>query len=308
MINDKLNLLEVSRDMLFDKYEEKNFYRFLKKFDRLNDVKWTEQAIGTAIQQICWDLAIEKIKYCELKLSISRYMKDLELPPAEVIKIIYDIISYEEVKWSSTFSLVLCLKYESDRKEQLEIANVINDKAAVGMISGIDLVGDEAYFDAEFYRPIFEKYKEAGLGLEAHVGESQSVINVQQAIEVLHVDRIAHGIKAVDHPDILAMIKEHDICMDIAISSNIYTGVVQSIAEHPVKRLFDYGVDITIGTDDPIILNTSLNVEYNYLLQLGFTDSQIIKIMDNSIYHAFDKHVSVTSLRSQHTSGVSSVG
>jgi len=289
--------------MLFTPYENKDFHRFLKKFDVLNNIKWTENAISIIIQQICWDLAMEKIKYCELKLSISRYVRDLGIPPADVIKIIYDMICYEEERWASSYPLVLCLKYESDRNEQQAIADVINNKAVRGMLAGIDLVGDEAYFDVNFYRPIFEKYKEAGLGLEAHVGESQSAANVQQAVEILKVDRIAHGIKAVDHPDILAMIKENNIGMDIAISSNIYTGVVQSIKEHPVKKLFDFGIDVTIGTDDPVILGTNLDMEYSYLFQLGFTESQIIKIMDNSIYHAFDNFVSSTSQRHQ-TGGV----
>jgi len=286
---------QIQESMLYKENEPYTFQKFLRKFDILEKINWNRENIKKVIQQISWNIVAEKINYCELKLSIGRYVRDSGLNASDVIKFIHDIISEEEQKWDVRLPIILCLKYESDKKQQLEFSNIIKNGAR-DCVSGIDLVGDEEYLDIDFYIPIFKRWKDAGKGLQAHVGESQSAENVRLAIEKLNVDRIAHGIHAADHPDILDLAKSKDVCFDIALSSNVYTGVVKSISEHPIRKLFEK-IDVTIGTDDPVILNTNLDNEYRILLDLGFTENEILQIIDNSIYHAFDPYISCLSKR-----------
>jgi adenosine deaminase len=279
--------------MTFADDEPKCFYNFLSKFNILDEIRWDEWALDYAITQVCWDIAREHIDYAELKFSVDRYSQSLGWPNERVVKFIHGIIERECDKWGMYIALVLSLKYSTDKERQRQIAKLIETDAAECII-GIDLVGDEAKFDPAFYAEIFAEWKKAGKGLEAHVGESQPAENVRIAIEKLGVHRVAHGIKAADYPDILALAKERNVCFDTALTSNLFTGVVPSLQEHPVKRLLDQGVAVTIGTDDPAILLTDLDREYTLLqTTFGLSDEQVIDVMHNSYLHAFPKRLGI---------------
>ena len=288
----KIPKSQIKKQMLFGRREKPSFQGFLKKFNILDNITWTKENIDYTIRQICWDIAKEGIKYCELKLSIGKYIKHLNWKPEDIIIFIGDIIKDEEQKWGLSLGLVLSLKYESDKKLQKKLAKVIINSKAAEYLVGIDLVGDEKYYDPKFYKPIFKLWRDHGKGLQAHVGESQSAENIKTAILDLKVNRIAHGIKASHNDDIIKLIRDTGVCLDIALTSNLMTGVVRDIKEHPIVEFFDAGIPITIGTDDPVILETNIAKEYTIAKNIfKFTDLEIKRIFENSIKHSFLKHV-----------------
>lgn len=283
-----LELSEIQQALIMNGDEDKTFHKFLSKFDILDKIEWTRENIEIAIRQVCWDVVKEQIQYCELKFSIGRYVKDTGMTPEEVVIYISDILIDESSKWNVQIVPVFSLKYETPREIQSKFAQVINNSKVAERVVGLDLVGDEQFFDHKFYKPIFDYWRSFGKGLQAHVGESQSVNNIKLAVEELKVNRIAHGIKAIEDINIIKLLIDHDISLDIAITSNICTGVVKSISEHPVRKLFDLGVPITIGTDDPVILNTSIKKEFELLEKyFGFTANEIELIVKNSARFAF---------------------
>jgi adenosine deaminase len=291
-----ISIQEIEKQLLFKKNEKKTFHGFLNKFNILDKIKWDPWSIDYTIRQIVWNLSKEGIKYCELKLSIGRYIKDTGWTPEDVIKHIDYILQEEGQRWDIQVGISLCLKYESKPKLQKRIAKIILDNKARDAVTAIDLVGDEAYFSPKLYKPIFKLWKEAGKGLQAHVGESCSAENVQLAIEYLGVQRIAHGIQIINNINIMKMVKERGIPLDIALTSNLYTGVVKKIKQHPIKKFFDFGIPITIGTDDPIILNTNLVKEYELAKKnFGFSDEELNKIMSNSFKFAFHPKIKAQS-------------
>jgi adenosine deaminase len=268
--------------------QEYTFRNFLDRFNIFDKINWTKEIIKIATEQIIWDISSEKIDYFEMKLSLDKYVKHLSIPPEDVVRIFYDYLTEETEKWDIRFGIILALKYEADKEKQLRFSKIIEDPDTHKLVVGIDLVGDEAAFDVNFYEPIFKAWKDTGKGLEAHVGESQTAENVAKAINILHVDRIAHGIKIVDHPEIIKLVLDNDVCLDIALTSNLQTGIISTLKAHPIKRLLDAGVPITIGTDDPAILNTTLDKEYA-LLQENFeiSEKELFDVMYNSIKYAF---------------------
>lgn len=271
--------------MTFCSWEERGFYRFLSKFKILDEVVWDEEAIRMAISQICWDVARERLDYVELKFTVDKYISHMKCKPSEVIQIIQDQVEIESNKWGILISLVLSLKYESDRDYQKK---VITDPDVVALVKGIDLVGDEKNFDSDFYGPLLSDWKKAGKGIEAHVGESQSAENIRKAIEILEVDRVAHGIRIVDCPDIMELARDREICFDIALTSNFHTGLVDDYSDHPIRKMVDGGLIVTVGTDDPFVLQTTLNSEYSILINhLNFSEDELIRLMQNSVDNAF---------------------
>lgn len=282
--------------MTFKNDNRRDFLHFLNKFKILDEIKWDEKAIELALKQVIWDISREQIDYAEIKFSTNKFTKQMGCSPREIIKLAHQIVKEESSKWGVMVPLILSLKYESDRNEQLQAARLIEDNDVAMMIDGIDLVGDEAFLDPDFYAPIFADWRKAGKGLIAHVGESQSVMNIWKAVERLNVNRIAHGLRVVDDINLISLTKERQIAFDIALTSNVFTGVVPGYVDHPVKKMIESGCIVTIGTDDPAIIGTTLDREYEILRDItGVSDEVVIDIMHNSVKHAFGKTISISA-------------
>ena len=129
-------------------------------------------------------------------------------------------------------------------------------------ILGIDLADSERDFPLrEFVRPVM-KAKDAGLKVTIHTGEDTPASFVKETIELTDPDRIGHGIHAIEDLQVVELIKERGITLEVNPWSNYLTNSVQTIEEHPLKRLFDLGVKVTINSDDPEVLETNVNNEY----------------------------------------------
>ena len=129
-------------------------------------------------------------------------------------------------------------------------------------ICGIDLADSENDFPIRiFLKPIL-RAKEAGLKLTVHSGENTPASAVTETILLAAPERIGHGIHIIDDPAAVELVKERGVTLEINPWSNYLTNSVRRIEEHPLKKLFDLGVKVTINSDDPELLDTNLNNEY----------------------------------------------
>jgi adenosine deaminase len=129
-------------------------------------------------------------------------------------------------------------------------------------ILGIDLADSEAAHPIhEFIKPVM-KAKEAGLKVTIHTGEDTPALAVVETIQVADPDRIGHGIHIIEDVSAVELVKERGITLEVSPWSNYLTNSVRTIEEHPLKKLFDLGVRVTINSDDPEVLETNLNNEY----------------------------------------------
>lgn len=265
------SLNDVIKCMTFADDEEYGFNRFLNKFTILNELTWDEETIDLSIKDVCITLDKNNIDYAWMDISINKYM-DIGWHKYQVIEFIYN--SFNKYR-PGKVGLILAIKYESMRVSQEQYFKLIENEIANKCLIGIDLVGDEAFYDAEFYAPLFCDWNAAGKITRAHVGESQSSDNVLTAIERLRVTNIAHGIKAADCHAILKMAKDFDITFDMAITSNYVTGTVEKGARHPILDIIEYGCKATISSDDMTQLQTTLQNEYNLAIDIGITNNQL---------------------------------
>lgn len=143
---------------------------------------------------------------------------------------------------------------------------------------GVDLADNEEGFDSKPFAPLFLKAKKAGLGVTIHSGEAphpKAPKWVMDAVEVLQADRIGHGLQIINDPNVVKQIKERGVVLELCPTSNMLTNAVADLKNHPLKKLFEAGVAVTINTDDPGIFNTNLNREYriaNEVLGMSFAD------------------------------------
>ncbi len=129
-------------------------------------------------------------------------------------------------------------------------------------ICGFDLADSEAAHPiGEFVRQI-RRVQEAGIKVTVHSGEDTPASAVVETIRQANPDRIGHGIHIIEDPRAVELVKERGITLEVNPWSNYLTSSVQRIEEHPLKRLFDLGVKVTINSDDPEVLDTNLNNEY----------------------------------------------
>jgi adenosine deaminase len=142
-------------------------------------------------------------------------------------------------------------------------------------IAGIDLADSERDFPLEAFVPYIRRAKDAGLKVTIHTGEDTPSSFVANTIRLAEPDRIGHGIHIIDDHDAVDLVKERGITLEVNPWSNYLTSSVRRIEDHPLKRLFDLGVRVTVNSDDPEVLETNLNNEYRIaheILGMSFED------------------------------------
>jgi len=139
----------------------------------------------------------------------------------------------------------------------------------LGVFKALDLSGDEFAQPIEVFTPLYRRAKAAGLKLKAHVGEWGSADDVWRAVELLELDEVQHGIAAVQSPQVMRMLADAGIRLNLCPTSNLMLGRVARMADHPIRRLFDAGVRVTVNTDDALIFGNGVCQEFLALFQAG---------------------------------------
>lgn len=128
-------------------------------------------------------------------------------------------------------------------------------------VVGIDLAGDEQNFPPALFAAALRPARDAGLGLTVHAGEFAGPAGIWTALYHLGADRIGHGIRAVEDPALVDYLRDRRVTLEVCPTSNVRLGLVPSLAQHPVGILRRAGVAVTINSDDPLLLGTSLTRE-----------------------------------------------
>jgi aminodeoxyfutalosine deaminase len=142
-------------------------------------------------------------------------------------------------------------------------------------IVGLGLGGPEAGFAPQPYKRAFEIAKAGGLASVPHAGESAGAESVRETLETLSADRIRHGIRAIDDPDLTAELAARQIVLDVCPTSNLRTRSVTDLDTHPLPRLIAAGVSCSLGTDDPAMFGTDLGREHQIAARLGVAPSAL---------------------------------
>jgi adenosine deaminase len=143
----------------------------------------------------------------------------------------------------------------------------------------LDLSGDETAQPIEVFQPLYRAAKAAGLRLKAHVGEWGTADDVWRAVETLELDEVQHGIAAADSPRVMGFLAEHQIRLNICPTSNLLLGRVARLEQHPIRALFDAGIQVTVNTDDMLVFGASLCDEFIGLYRTGlFTAAELDQI------------------------------
>ncbi|HET9029883.1 MAG TPA: hypothetical protein VFN49_06870, partial [Candidatus Aquilonibacter sp.] len=146
----------------------------------------------------------------------------------------------------------------------MRTARIAAELAGDGVI-GIGLGGDEARFPAALFEDVFAFARAQGLHVVAHAGEADGAHSVRDAVELLGAERIGHGIRALEDPTVVEMLREREIPLEVCPTSNFLTGVASREHPHPLRELDAAGLRIAIDADDPTLFGTTISDEYAYV-------------------------------------------
>lgn len=147
--------------------------------------------------------------------------------------------------------------------------------------------GVEQGFPPELFTRTFARAREAGMYVVAHAGEGAGAGSVRGAVEALHAERIGHGIRSLEDPQLVTLLRDRQIPIEVCPISNFRTGVVPAGREHPIFEMIRQGLMVTVNSDDPPMFNTSLTDEYRFLARGGLGWSDLWQLNRNGVEASF---------------------
>ena len=161
-------------------------------------------------------------------------------------------------------------------------------KAQNPLITGFNLAGEERMGRVADYSRAFDIARDAGLGLTIHAGEVCGAFSVADALDVVRPARIGHGVRAIEDADLVKRLADQGTVLEVCPGSNIALSVFPDFPSHPLRRLKEAGVRVTISSDDPPFFHTSLQREYELAAGVfAFSDAEIDEMTRTGIEAAF---------------------
>jgi adenosine deaminase len=270
-------------------YETSELDKHLKVYDQLRDLKAVLDAFDifqntiaspAVFERISWELfedcAKQNIKLFEVRFSPDWAFHGHNLNWDACL----DGLLRARERAEHEFEMVIGIIAITSRSMGAESCVKTVDWAIrnKGYIQAVDLADGETLFPIrDFAKPIL-KAQEAGLKVTIHTGEDTPASAVVETINTMNPHRIGHGIHIIEDMKVVELVKERGITLEVNPWSNYLTNSVSKIEEHPLKKLFDLGVHVTINSDDPEVLETNVNNEYRIAHEiLGMSLEDIAK-------------------------------
>lgn len=255
--------------------------QYLSMFEYPISLLQTKTRLKDASEQLCKDLLEENVIYAEIRFDpMSHLMKGLSI--SEVVEAVLEGINLTSLK----ANVILCMKRERDIEENKLIIDLARKYLGKGVVA-IDLAGDESLYPLKNFKELFVYAKEMDVPFVIHAGEAGNHKEIDTAISY-GATRIGHGIKAIKSFDTMEKLKKRNIPLEICLTSNMALDYFEKYSDHPVARLIDSGVLVTINTDNRTVVDTTLTDEYNYLNKyFGFTVKDFNQMNKTAIEHSF---------------------
>lgn len=227
-------------------------------------------------------LEADRVCYAEVTLSAG-----VILWKKQDLAAIFDAVSREAARSRVPVRWIIDATRQWGAIAAIPVFDFAVERAGEGVVA-IGLGGFERLGPARWFHKLYDEARNKGLHLTCHAGETTTAESVWEAVRI-GAERIGHGIRAAKDPRLMAELAARQIPLEVCLTSNVRTGAVRDIADHPVRKLYDAGVPIILDTDDPALFDCSLDGEYALAAhEFGFTDGELRGIAANSLRFAFD--------------------
>ena len=237
----------------------KSLVDYLRPFDIVLSVLQEEEALSRVAYELAEDAAKENIWYMEVRYSPILHMNK-GLKVTQIVDAVLDGLHRAERKYNIKTGIIVCGMRNIDPETSFMIADLAVAYKNQGVV-GFDLAGAEENHPAKHHREAFYRTLNNNINTTAHAGEAYGPESIHQAIHYCGAHRIGHGTRLKEDGDLMNYVNDHRIPLEICVTSNIQTKAAPSYDKHPLKFYYDYGLRVTINTDNRLISNTTLTKE-----------------------------------------------
>ncbi|MBX3129689.1 MAG: adenosine deaminase [Polyangiaceae bacterium] len=259
---------------------------YLRGFDITLRVMQTEESLERIAFELAEDAHLENVRYMEVRYSpMLHTQKNLKL--TKVVEAVLDGLRRARETYGIKANVILCGIRNISTESSYEMAELAVAYKGRGVV-GFDLAGAEADNPAKHHKQAFQLVRDNNINCTIHAGEAYGPESVAQAIHVCGAHRIGHGVRLRESGDLLHYVNDHRIPLECCPSSNVQTGAVRDLKNHPIKLYFDLGLRVTVNTDNRLITDTSVSKEL-YLVhkEMGMSFADIKSLILSGFKSAF---------------------
>jgi aminodeoxyfutalosine deaminase len=294
------NDLEGMREL----YTFRDFDHFVDVYMKINDCLVTPEDVGLITEELGNEAARQNIRYLEVTISPGTLVLIHGMTFGEILNEINAGAERARKNHGVQMQWVLDVIRDMPPHIREQGAKFAIDAMDRGIVA-LGLGGTEAKYPPEQFVDLFALAKDAGLPSVPHAGETAGPESIWNAIKLLDAVRIGHGVRAVEDPELISFLAEHQIPLEVSPTSNLCIGIFDSWDAHPMRKLYDAGVRVSVNSDDPPMFNTTLTQEYRELVsQFGFSVSELEQItlgaIEDSFLPAGEKEAMLQSFRSEY--------
>ncbi|MEI7893096.1 MAG: adenosine deaminase [Myxococcales bacterium] len=259
---------------------------YLKAFDVTLSVMQTEEALRRSAYELGEDAARESVRYMEVRYSpMLHTRRGLKL--TSVVEAVLDGLKAAHDGYGIESNVIICGIRNVSAESSLEMAELAVAYKNRGVV-GFDLAGAEYDHPAKHHRAAFQLVRDNNINVTIHAGEAYGPESVAQAIHVCGAHRIGHGCRLRENGDLLHYVNDHRIVLECCPSSNVQTGAVAAIADHPFDLLARLRFRVTVNTDNRLMSDTSMSKEMFCLSEaFGYGWSDLERFTVNAMKSAF---------------------
>ena len=268
-------------------YAFRDFVHFLSVYEAATSVLTTPEDYGRLVTAVLEECAAHGVIYCESFVSPDFCGGSDVAAWKEYLHAMQEAAAQAEAKDGIVMrGIVTCIRHfgpEKARASALCAAETAGD-----WITGFGIAGDEALGKPKDFAWSFDLAREAGLHLTAHAGEWGGPQSVKDALDDLKVERIGHGVHAIEDPALVDRLVEDGVVLEVCPGSNVTLGLYPTWGKHPIRQLRERGVKVTVSTDDPPFFHTTMTREYEELERaFGWGAADFAEISRNALDAAF---------------------
>ena len=237
----------------------KSLVEYLRPFDITLSIMQEAEALQRIAYELAEDAANENIWYLEVRYSpVLHTKKGLKLP--EIVDAVLIGLKEAEKKYSIKTGVIICGMRDINPETSIVLADLAKAYKNQGVVA-FDLAGAEESYPAKHHKEAFYQILNNNINCTAHAGEAYGPESIHQAIHYCGAHRIGHGTRLKEDGDLLNYVNDHRIPLEICLTSNIQTKAADTFDNHPYQFYYDYGLRVTINTDNRLISDTTMTNE-----------------------------------------------
>ena len=280
-------------------YLSRDFLHFLSVYDTLAALIKTPRDYYDITFDYLRANALENTLYVEMMYSPDHAEQVSGIPSIEHLHAIQQAIDDAKAQFGIIGRIIITAVRHFGADAALRVAKEAS-KESVPCATGFGLGGDEINFPPKLFKQAYQVAADAGLFCTVHAGEFAPASGMLEAIEHLPIQRIGHGVQAIHSPETIALLIERDIALEVCPSSNIKLGLFNDFTSHPFPQLLEAGVKLSLNSDDPPFMSTTLAQEYALTQKAyQYTDKEMETITAMAIECAFVDEETKKELRAK---------